>query len=224
MSSQKVIHVFSDSHGEVFRFIQNRGFLTNTKIISYVVGGATALGMVNPNSKTQALNKFKHKIAAIPKEHYLAFLLGEVDCGFVIWYRAEKYGEPVERQLNESLRNYFTFLSALKRNGYNRLLVASAPLPTIEDGQNWGEVANKRSEVKASLRDRTELTFKYNEKLKQYCAENGIMYVDTQSATTDPDTGLVSKHFLNRNPFDHHLENGKIAPVVYEELKKHGFE
>ena len=75
---------FGDSHVSVFNYIDDQKVLKNTKIFVTMVPGATALGMVNPNSKTNALNIFYSNLVDIPKDSSLLFMLGEVDCGFVI--------------------------------------------------------------------------------------------------------------------------------------------
>src|SRR6185369_4540208 len=82
-------------------------------------------------------------------------LLGEVDTGFVIWYRAKKYQQPVESMLSLAVSNYGRLLDACRERA--PVIVVSAPLPTIRDGQDWGEIANLRREVDASLKERTDL-------------------------------------------------------------------
>lgn len=44
--------------------------------------------------------------------------LGEVDCDFVFWWRAMKYGECVEGQLEGGLDAYGTFLNKIKLRGF----------------------------------------------------------------------------------------------------------
>ena len=117
------------------------------------VGGATALGMVNPNSRTNALQSFREVIGRVPQGRSLLFMLGEVDCGFLIWHRAARLGSS-SQQFEESLHNYFGFLNSLLSEGRRSLVVSIVPPPTILDGQTWGEVANARSAVAASLADR----------------------------------------------------------------------
>ena len=148
--------------------------------------------------------------------------LGEVDCGFVIWYRAEKYGETVEKQFVQSLNAYEEFVEKLLSLGYRKIVLTSAILPTILDGQDWGEVANARTEVKASLHQRTDLTIEYNKNLRFIAESLGIRFVDLTDEVINPQTMLVKDTFLNPNTTDHHLDPEKIGPLWASSLERLG--
>jgi hypothetical protein len=176
------------------------------------VYGATAQGLMNPNSATDAVAVFDHRLRRVPEWQTLVFLLGEVDCGFVIWHRAEKHGVSVESQLIRSLTAYG---GLLERNaGRHRTLVLSAPLPTIRDGQDWGTIANLRRDVRASQRSRTELTLEYNSRLEVLCREVGARFLDVTTATLDPGTGLIATEFNHPDPMEHHLHPQRYAELV----------
>ncbi len=88
--AKEKIYVLGDSHVLVFKhpyFKLNFPF-KNFEICS--VMGATASGLYNPQSKTQAYPIFKEKIRSISKGKKIIIMLGEVDTGFIIWYRANK--------------------------------------------------------------------------------------------------------------------------------------
>jgi len=220
----KILHCFGDSHASVFEEISRRRLLPRTWLDVEMIGGATALGLANPNSRTRALPIFEHAIGAIGRDRHLLFMLGEVDCGFVIWYRAERRGIPPERELERSIRNYTRFLDRLVADGRRRLIVTATPLPTILDGQDWGEVANLRREVKASLQDRTDLTLEYNARLREWTSARGIAFLDYEREIFDQSTGVVSEAFRNRNPRDHHLAPEAFAAVLARHLRALGFE
>jgi hypothetical protein len=221
----KNLFCFGDSHVSVFNYIDDQKVLKNTKIFVTMVPGATALGMVNPNSKTNALNIFYSNLVDIPKDSSLLFMLGEVDCGFVIWYRAQKYGIDVKEQLFQSINNYFSFLKVVEDLGYknNNIIVCTPPPPTIKDNQKWGEVANLRREVKATQKERTELTLYYNEIIRSLCQQRGYKIIDTEKEFIDPKTSLVRAQYLNKNPLDHHLDNESASTVYIRKLKMLGF-
>jgi hypothetical protein len=166
---------------------------------------------------------FERAIAAIPRRRPLLFMLGEVDCGFVIWHRAETRGISPQRELDRSIRNYTRFLERLQEDGRPGILVAAAPPPTILDGQDWGDVANLRREVKASLRDRTALTLEYNARLREWTAANGCVFLDYEREVVDAGTGVIAEAFRNPNPRDHHLAPEAFASVLAEELRGLGF-
>lgn len=211
------ILVLGDSHAAVFSDV---GFRAQFPLHSFDVvsiGGATASGLENPNSKTQSTPKFLDALKN-SRARTVVVLLGEVDTGFVIWYRAEKYRAAVSQMLLNALRSYQDFLTALK--GGHRVICLSAPLPTIPDGQEWGEVANARKDVRASQMERTALTIRFNEGMRKFCAENGIEYLDFDGQSIGED-GLVDKRLLNSNPLDHHYEPRAYMDMMVPKLRKH---
>lgn len=203
-----------DSHISVFRYINRENLLMGYTFDVVVVGGATAQGMLNPNSKTDALKIFKQRISKAKHFQTLFFQLGEVDCGFVIWYYAEKNSISIKEQLSRSIENYTNFILEIKGRGFSNICVLSAPLPTIEDGQDWGEVANVRREVKASQLMRTKLTQKYNQFLKVFCLRNNIMFLDVTSPLYDLNTGIIHDKFINKDITDHHLDDSKYSRII----------
>src|SRR5699024_6294695 len=120
----------------------------------------------NPNAKTNAIGRFRTWIADKSRNSIIIMHLGEVDCGFVIWYRASKYGEPVENQLRQSIDAYFEFVDELIADGFQNIIVTGATLPTIADDDQVGEVVMQRSAIEATQSERTELTHVYNSRLK----------------------------------------------------------
>lgn len=217
----RTIYVFGDSHAEVFYTVNDdfTPFLTQFDVSS--VGGATAQGLRNPNSKTDALKTFKEKILSISnKKRKAIFLLGEVDTGFVIWYRSQKYNEPVEIQLQNSISTFFEFLNWTKSVGMNDIYVLSVPLPTIKDGQNFGDVANSRKEIKASQLERTQLTLRYNRMLKENADELGYKFISTDQYLLNDNTGLIRDEFMNKDKTNHHLDDNEYSKVICQELYK----
>src|SRR5699024_6250798 len=97
------VFYLGDSHVRYFKKAARHGLLSPHEVSGCEVGGATAVGMRNPNAKTNALGRFREWIRDKPRESVVIFHLGEVDCGFVIWYRSAKYREPVETQMMSSV-------------------------------------------------------------------------------------------------------------------------
>lgn len=182
------------------------------------VGGATAVGMRNPNSATNALQIFRGFLQHKSRQSTLVLQLGEVDCGFVIWYRAQKYSEPVEDQLRQSIAAYLGFVFELQYAGFRDIVITGATLPTIQDGQDWGDVANKRRDVTASLQQRTQLTLDYNRVLQSKSRDFGLPYLDITADIIDPATGTVRRDCLNPDPRDHHLDYGAAGRLWADKL------
>lgn len=170
--------------------------------------------MRNPNAKTNALARFKGWIKDKPRDAVILIHLGEVDCGFVIWFRAEKYNEPIEAQMTESIDAYFEFVDELLGMGFFRIIVSGATLPTITDDDQSGEVVQKRSSISASQSERTQLTLRYNSALRHGALTRALPYIDIDLDVIDPATGVVHNRMRNINPEDHHM-NGNLAAVFW---------
>lgn len=212
----KEVLVLGDSHASIFSDLRLRAAFPFYYFNVVTVGGATVSGLENPNSKTQALPIFMNNIKR-SKADTVIVLLGEVDTGFVIWYRSEKYKTAVSKMLNKALNNYQEFLFSLSKE--HRIICLSAPLPTVKDGQDWGEVANARREVKASQIDRTKLTIQFNKRMKEYCQKNRIIYLDFDNESIGRD-GVVDINLLNKNPTDHHYEPNVYIQMIIPKLKR----
>ena len=211
------ILVLGDSHTSIFKQKEiQRGFPKSFfNVIN--VGGATASGLHNPNSKTQAYQKFSEALADT-KARRIIIMLGEVDTGFIIWYRANKYNEPVEAVMETTIRNYTKFLLEIQAHPASVLCI-STPLPTIKDGTLWGEVANARKEITASQLDRTALTLRFNSTVESFCQNHGIAFINLDEKSLGPD-GIVSPELLNSNPNDHHYDSRAYARILVGPLKE----
>jgi len=216
------ILVLGDSHSEVFNYCNKKQ--KNIKFEVVIVGGATAQGSVNPNSNTNALNIFKEKLNKIKHNDYKYVIinLGEVDCGFVIWYRKNKYNISIEDQLKITTDNLFNFinLNLLPYFESSKIIINGSILPTIKDNTDKKYLMGARSEVNSSQMDRTALTIKYNSILQNYSLINGYNYMDITKYILDNETKLVNTIFLNKNIFDHHLDNEKTYNLWLCELYK----
>ncbi len=213
--------MLGDSHSKVFNYINYRYPFFKYRFDITLVKGATAQGMMNPNSKTNSLQVFTDKIESIKdKSSKLLFLLGEVDTGFVIWFRAAKYNETIEFQLERSLNNYFEFIDKVLKAGFKDITILSAPLPTIKDGQDWGEIALARKEITSTQLERTNLTITYNNRLQEFAANRRLKFINMDPYLLNQKTGLVDESFINKDRYDHHLEASEFARVLIKELKK----
>ena len=212
------ILVCGDSHSNIFKYCNNKQkeYIFDVKIVS----GATAQGAVNPNSKTNALNIFTNKINN-SKHDKLLIMLGEVDCGFVIWVRSKKYNISVDEQIKNSINNLFKFLKNIQKyNKYKNqdIILAGAPLPTIKDSTNKKFLMGQRSEVNVSQLKRTKKTLEYNKILKNKCKRYSYHYIDINKYIIDKN--IVNDKYLNKDPYDHHLDKESTYIFWLNELKK----
>jgi len=170
--------------------------------------------MRNPNALTDAVGQFRRYIHDKPPESIVVTQLGEVDCGYVIWYRAKKYSEAIEEQLKQSIDAYFEFVDELLAGHFKKIVITSATLPTITDDDEAGEVVQRRSAVKSPQRDRTELTLQYNALLRKGAVARRLYFADMRDDFLNRETGLSDVRFRNKNPADHHMDAG-LASIVW---------
>ena len=206
-----------DSHTDIFNYCNHKqkDFIFDVCI----VGGATAQGSVNPNSKTDALNIFEQKINSTRSDKIL-IMLGEVDCGFVIWVRSKRYNINVDDQINLSVNNLFTFIdNILAKKIYTNkdIIICGSILPTIRDSTDKNLLGGARSEVNVSQLERTKKTIEYNNLLKEKCDNNGYIYIDITNNIIGKDN-MVKDEFLNSNTTDHHLDNEKTYKIWLSKL------
>jgi hypothetical protein len=207
-----------DSHLGVFNYCNSR---QNRFVFDVcIVGGATAQGAVNPNSKTDALNIYEKKINSTRSDKIL-IMLGEVDCGFVIWVRSKKYNISIDHQINVSVNNLFTFVDniiATKNYTNKDIIICGSILPTIKDNTDKKFLNGARSEVDVSQLERTKKTIEYNNLLKINCHKYGYNYIEIVDDILGKD-GIIKDEFLNSDPFDHHLDNEKTYKLWLSKLK-----
>jgi hypothetical protein len=186
------------------------------------VVGATASGILNDGSVTLARAKFVERLRHAKPWQQILLQLGEVDCGFVIWRRAEQYGLKIDEQLTLTLDAYAAFVQELIDLGFSRVIVLSVPLPTIDDlPSEWeGSVANQRKEIKATQLERTDLTLRYNAELQRRCNTNGVTFVDVTSGQLDSVTGTIDPRFLKDTRRDHHLAKEPYGQLISAGLQR----
>ena len=216
----KEVLVLGDSHALIFNDYKFRLALPQWFLNVVSVGGATISGFSNLTSKTQAYPQFIEGVKRSNAETVIV-LLGEVDTGYVIWYRAEKHHESVDIMLEHTIKNYQSFLLEIAKS--KNVICISSPLPTIKDGCPLGEVAKARQCVTASQKERTNLTIKFNSNIKLFCNDNQITYVDLDT-TCLGDNGIVCDWLLNPNPYDHHYDKAAyrnlLTPILRVLLTK----
>lgn len=106
------ILVLGDSHTPTFNHPLFKEKFPKLFFNVLTVIGATASGLENPNSKTKAYPIFRKAIKQSTAKQVIV-MLGEVDTGFVIWYRAQKYQESVPAMMNKAIASYSRYLVEL---------------------------------------------------------------------------------------------------------------
>lgn len=208
------ILVLGDSHSPVFNHPLFKEKFPHLSFNVLTVIGATASGLENPNSKTQAYPIFREAIENSTAKQAI-IMLGEVDTGFVIWYRAQKYQESVAVMMDKAIASYSRFLAELSLRF--KVVCISTPLPTIQDGNDWGDIANARREVTASQIERTSLTLEFNRAIQAFCSQNGIRYIMLDDLSIG-ENGLVKTDLLNSDSSNHHYDEDRYSRLLVEGL------
>ena len=209
---KKSILVLGDSHTRVFKYINNKRLMSDVKFDILTINGVSSQGICNPNSKTNANTMFKKKLSE-KKHDGVMVMLGEVDCGFTMWYRKDKYNTPIKEQLNHAVSKLFEFIDNEIRTKYDaeQITVIGANLPTLFD--NVIPMQKDRRDFKGhgTLKERTKLTLMYNLSLKNESIKRRYKYMDIVNETMDPMTQVIDKQYLRQNERDHHLSEDKTA-------------
>jgi hypothetical protein len=216
LSNKKKLLVIGDSHTSVFnckKFKREMSDKYNSFVVT--VGGATVTGLSNPNSQTNSKQIFDEYLQFL-KPDVVVILLGEVDVGFLLWHQSQKYNKNIEELLGFCVNKYDTFLAL--HTGKTSTIVVSVPLPTIKDDQDWGEIATARKSIKATQRQRTELTLSFNQQLKQLCKNRNLFYIDLDAESLGPDN-LVTSNLLSKDKNDHHYDKSRYLTLILKSLK-----
>jgi hypothetical protein len=107
MSGPLPVYVLGDGHTRYIISATWHKLFAPRKVEVCEVAGATAAADRNPNAPVDAIIKFRKFIEKRPAESIVVIHMGEADCGYVMWHRADKFNEAVALQLDQSIAAYF---------------------------------------------------------------------------------------------------------------------
>jgi len=207
--------VIGDSHTAIFKSrwfeLFRNIFLNKITFEVTTVQGATISGIENPNSQTKAGSIFKKALSNHTQLKYCIVQIGEVDTGFVLWYKHEKEGIEMNLLFQKSVNRYIKLIEQVRNAGYTPIII-STPLPTIKDNCTWGEVANLRKTIKASQIKRTKLTLDFNSSIREFCEKNSILNINLDNISVGR-KGVVKTFLRHYRKNDHHYN-----PITYSLL------
>ena len=235
---ERAVLVCGDSHSEVWRFI---GRLSATKrtgrtcvginVIVNKVPGASAMGLRNPLSQTQAHSKFTRMLQSLEIEKKaVVFALGSVDLDFILILKMLS-GEDcsIQQLIENSVSGLFNFIDSLIAKeivSLDQVCVQSVFPPCLESGNHLATVLKSKQEDSRvneesleipTLRQRTHFALMFNEALLEESRKRGIEFLDFCSVLIDDETGVVQDRFRNlQSRFDVHLNFESVAEVCSE--------
>jgi len=199
--------VIGDSHVRVFEHVWFQFMLPNAQFTVEYVPGATAIGIINRHSITSAWSRFDTALDEIERDLVIVNL-GEVDTGYSLWRLMETRGDAMSEIFERAVNNYCEYIGDLSKRG--RVLVLSAPLPTLNDEAAQKNRGNAiREPVDATQRQRTELTLQFNARVMAFCATIGVSYLDSSPYALGAN-GIV-KDSWRRKDLDHHYARWPYA-------------
>jgi hypothetical protein len=145
--------------------------------------------------------------------------LGEVDFGFVIFYRHEKNKIPIEQSIKKTINYYFNFINKISKN--KDVLCISCPLPFMQNNDFRETDYNLRSKIKANLNTRIKLSVLFNKEMQRKCNEIGVNYLNLDSEILNKD-GYVKKELIKKKK-DHHYNYDVYSGIIKNRLKEINF-
>jgi hypothetical protein len=180
----------------------------------YGLGGATAGRIPNPVPDALSSEGFDERLSRARPWQQVLYMLGGVDCSFVIWHHAREHGLEVETVFQEMVDAYGQRIQQTIEMGFKRVLIVTPPLPTMGDEQR---TRGLRGQVTGTHRQRTELTLRFKVEMERRCQELGAVFVDVTSEQLDPETGLIASRFV-REGRNHHLKEEPYREIVARRL------
>lgn len=203
-----------DSHVQYFGFGVKNGLFKPYKAKVKMVSAATCYGLMKDSSTTGARKQIDNFLKTLPPETQLFFQFGEVDCGILIWLLAEANQTSPADQAKIHVDRYISYLKQIRNRGFKNIAITSPTLPTISDIDHIGEVVTiRRSKIKASFRERTDLTLAFNRTLRERAEDEGFTYIHGDASFLDHHSQLSSTTFRNKKRGDHHMDNPRAGVV-----------
>jgi hypothetical protein len=222
LGGRKIL-VLGDSHCGGLEYCFDHGLLAPHWLNCEIVGGATAYGLRNDHSATQAWQKFGRALHRFSDFDVVMILLGECDCSYALWKKAERLGVSPDSLIEcsmDGIRRLVLKIQNAPASNVSKIILAGALLPTIDDLAAPNQDNVQRREINASQAERTFLVLAYNEKLQQMAAALNIPYFDLTPQIMNANTGLIDQRFVGRTE-DHHVSFPASAHLWCSALLRH---
>ena len=177
-----IIHTIGDSHAKPFIF--------QWPFLVHHISQATAHNLIKEGSFTRSGEYLRHFLSRVNKKRDIVFLIfGEIDARVHIYL---KYGESgkqvsIDKLLDDTVARYGEAITQIQGNGYH-VAIHGIPPASSKDFITALPFSGKPGE-------RSEISRKFNEKLKAFCRSVDVHYVDIQSVASD-EKGFIKKYYL----------------------------
>ena len=216
----KKLLVFGDSHARVFGYMKTK--INDIDIKTFSISESTARGCLSFQktliSPTE-FNDFVNEPNNLNKYDYISIMVGEIDCCSLIWDQSKKKKTSIEEQLKISTDNLFEFIEKHVCNYFppEKIIICGSILPVIKDDIVWGNVHNIRKGVGGNQKEKTDLTIKFNNILKDFSENKNMNYIDIVDDTIG-ENGLIDDKWLDVDIYEHHLPSDKVWKLWYNKI------
>ncbi|MFT6043759.1 MAG: hypothetical protein ACI8TV_001179, partial [Porticoccaceae bacterium] len=216
---RQIVECLGDDQTNVFSKVDLARRVQGFYFRPTTVQGATAYGVANPSSKTGAFTTYTYWLKRRPSNCLVLFLLGEVDLGYNLWLMAERKQLPVDELVDLTVKKYTLYLA--EHIVPSNLVLMSAPLPAVGDGETGIKGHKLRPGLDASQWQRTQLTLRFNAGLRAWCKANQVYFLDLESRMIDLDSGVLCAAMMKPGKIDNHLAAEPFAEAICEFLQEH---
>jgi lysophospholipase L1-like esterase len=177
-----IIHVIGDSH--VKPFIYKCPFLVEH------ISQATAHNLVKEHSFTRSAEFLQLFLSRIDKRRDVVFLVfGEIDARVHIYLQYGKSGktEGIDTFIDRTVERYGLAINKIKQDGFAVCVHGIPPAA--------GKEFITALPFAGNARERSGISRRFNEKLRDFCNSVDVPYVDIQSIASD-EKGFIKKYYL----------------------------
>jgi lysophospholipase L1-like esterase len=181
---------------------------TNLFIIHHI-GPATAYNLYSASSTTKSNAKLVRILRKVNKKRDIVVLsFGEIDSRIQIYNEYMKQGRTISmlQLIDKTIQNYDKVLQSIENEGFSFFVCGIPPASEVGNIYNYPFYADEETRIFISRR--------FNEKLKEFCAQKEYRYLDVQSRFAEP-SGLISKAFT----IDGIHLNEKAGAIIAEEIR-----
>lgn len=182
ISNTCIIHVIGDSH--VKPFIYQWPFHVHH------ISQATAYNLGKEGSFTKSTMFLKLFLSKInPKKDVVFLVFGEIDARVHIYLQYGKSGKTVsvDSLIDNTVERYGQVMKQLQNEGFTLCIHGIPPAASKE--------FITALPFSGKPRERSEISRKFNEKLREHCKSIGVTYIDIQSIASD-ESGFIKKYYL----------------------------
>jgi len=231
------VKIFGDSHSSYFkinpRILKLLGSPDLESTVKVYKGGS----MTGFGKRSSTLNLTEEITGNIDVDDFVIFNFGQVDIELGFYYKRIIKREEINiiHHMDEIIEKYILFVRSLnsknivikginipstchsEKQWQNFIMRIISPntLSSLDNGNvNANIVREEIKKLSFDDRMRTNISFKFNEKLKWHCNNASINYYDINEYLVDETSGLIKDSFLTP-AFDNHIADSIESRLLY---------